>query len=209
MNFVASLFFGCEGSYDILGTRVTFQADPEDVSSHNQNCISRFFCNRAVYCLMGSYAHTFFHEMGHVIAARILSGVQSTVSISTNRSSLTTGRTVFHGRGVRMGDWRATLVFLAGPMTGVAFEIAKLALGFFVLPVFWPVGSILIVGSIKEIFTEYVYAIRSGCGNSENGDFGIIARSQGCVHAVFAGIALITEIVIGIFVVLVAAIVLL
>lgn len=200
MNLICSLVFGSEGSYRILEAQVTFQDAQGYGSPNDLNCVTRcfkslFLNNRVVCCLVGSYAHVFFREMGHVLAHRLLTCKGAVVSIDRNPCEASTGYVGGQPRG-----WKGTLINVAGPMAGVAFEIGKLALGSYLMSTCPLVGIILIAGSVIWISAEFISSIIS-LNEHDNGSFDLIA-DQGWAHLAFASCAFITEIALGIILVI-------
>lgn len=199
MNFVSSLFLGSVGQYNFFGQSVSFTDQFQNSTpSHilQENCIISTLIiplrNRYISCLSGGYAHVFVHEMGHALAYKLLTGNHSPVFIYQNPCS---GGTDYPTITITTG-WKSTVINLAGPMMGIAFEIGKLVAAAALFNICWPASLLLASGAVIWITGELVYAITSSFGAT--GDFSIIRRNGGILHLVLSLILLIAACVFGV-----------
>lgn len=176
MSILGSLFFGCEGSYNVVGTKVAF-SKTEDERDVFPSCLGKvvnlFLSNRLFNCLTFGYLHVFFHEMGHATACRLLKDHEPEIHINTGNC---TGAT---DSGISASPLRDMITTLSGPLAGVVFEVAKLVAAvalmvFLPLPIGIPLGIALGFGSVVWIKGETLYALVGG------GDWGHI-KDRGIV----------------------------
>lgn len=123
MSIIKSLFFGSEGSFQVLGIPVDFQRElPSDrplLSSENLALDYAIKClkNRAFCIATLGYAHVFVHEMGHALVGKFLLNQNSRVQIFTKDCvSLTASSGT-----APLPTWKKTVRFAAGPMANMVF----------------------------------------------------------------------------------------
>jgi hypothetical protein len=208
MNSLSSVFFGTEGLHQILGVNVNFVKESP--------CILRFGCQRPslseyaynlsqrIVCVVSQYyLHTLAHEMGHVLAYKLLTGYTPKIFIYTedlggSTTNFYTDKNGAHHQIERVSPVVDSIINISGPMLSIAFctlkLIAAVALrSYLTLPVAALTGYIALV----FIASEILYAsISAYC--RDNGDFGLIAKN-GSSHLTLATVALVAEVAFGIF----------
>lgn len=202
MNFLNSVFFGFDGSYNIFGTKVEFCENPPGLSIHldGAGIISRL----AIHCMKSNvlrwitqgYTHVFVHEMSHAIAYKLLTGKNAEKILVS--SSSCEGVVLFPQSMADISAWKRTVISVAGSMGDISFSICKL-FSAIVLKSYLPspVTLTLVGGALCWISGEVLYAYVSG-SKKDHGDFGHIA-SHGKTHLMLASTALVCQITLGIF----------
>lgn len=151
------------------------------------NCLMRIVGRSADCCLQSrifslltlGHLHTFIHELGHVVAHRLLTGGEATMNLST---ATCVGFTTYHP-GIRSpSPIGATWIDLSGPIAGVIFS-AVLMIGIFAITHYVPMSQGLSLGlrigigapAALWIIGEFLYAGVSA-SKEDHGDFGQIAK---------------------------------
>ncbi len=203
MSFLKSVFFGSQGSYNLLGIPVNFEhSHYSPYNLDNESFISR----QALKCLNSnvfrlvtqSYAHVFTHEMSHALMLKFFYGrppgfYREGICIYTDICMGQTGMPRIENH-----NWKTTLILMAGPMGNIAFATAKLvAAKVFKNYLTWPIASIFgsgaVIWTLGEIFYAYLSATRK-----DNGDFGHIA-SHGKMPLALASTAVVAQCILGIY----------
>jgi len=204
MNSLSSVFFGTEGSHQILGVEVNFRQESP--------CVMRWppttptLGERFMRVCMGInqvYLHTLAHEMGHVLAYKLLTGYTPKIFIYTediggSTTNFYTDKNGAHHQIETDSPVVDSIINISGPMLSIAFctlkLIAAVALrSYLTLPVAALTGYIALVFIANEI----LYALLSAYCR-DTGDFGQIANN-GSTHLALASVALVGEIALGIF----------
>ena len=208
MNFIKSMIFGSEGSYNILGTQVHFtnQASSDgQISLEGAGIVSRIALaclnsNTLRYLTQG-YSHVFIHEMGHALADRLLTHKDvdpyDTPSVYISKESCG-GENWPTSASEFLPEWKKTILDVAGPMADIAFSSCKIVAAtslknYLPLPVTLALGG---AGALW-IFGELVYAYTSVL-NKDGGDFSNIAE-RGNVHLALASTAVVSQVALAIF----------
>lgn len=195
--FCVSLFLGVNGSYNFCGTTVCFEelSDYYSFYSAGKNCFTKSvgYCidtvlsSRTFQILSMGYLQVFVHEMGHVLAAKILLNSKPSVSINTGKN----------GGGKTHSMPHCTAIDLAGPLASVVFACAKIfaavALSSYIT---FPVALTIVIGSAIWIAGEFIYAATSVMSR-DSGDFGCIAE-RGNKHLVASTAVLVGTCALGI-----------
>lgn len=204
MNFLKSLLFGSEGTYNIFEIQVKFQNElppfltpprldqPGVISQLVIKCIK----SDAFRLVTQAYTHVFVHEMSHALACKILTGQNSEVDLFTNRC---VGVNHYPPAVTYASDWKQTVIDVAGPMGNIAFSTCKLVAATALKSYLsWPVALALGSGAIVWMSGELLYAYVSA-SNRNDGDFGLIAL-RGNTHLALASTAIVSQVALGIFV---------
>ena len=203
MSFLKSVLFGCQGSYNIFGTKVRFQNElPSHLSPPSldgagaiSQLASKCLNSNAFRWITQSYTHVFVHEMSHAIACKVLTGQNSEVDFFT---SPCLGKTALPPAVTYASDWKQTVICIAGPMEDVAFSTCKLVAATALKSYLsWPVALALGSGAVIWMSGELLYAYVSA-SNKDHGDFGMIAR-RGNTHLALASTALVSQCALGVF----------
>lgn len=202
MSFLKSVLFGCEGSYNIFGTKVKFE---NELPSHltppsldGAGVISqlafKFVKSNAFHWITQSHLHLFAHEMSHALACTVFTRQTAEVTIFYKRAGYTR-----HPPEVNYAsDWKKTAIEIAGPMGDVTLSICKLVAAIALKSYLsWPVALALGSGAVIWMFGELFYAYVSA-SKMDSGDFGHIA-SRGNTHLALASTALISQCALGVF----------
>ena len=205
MSFLKSVLFGCEGSYNIFGTPVTFERElPSDwtrnppdlkgvdlISQLASKCIN----SNAFRLVTQGYIHLFIHEMSHALACKFVVGLNAKVTIFT---SACVSRARFPQEMFSVEAWRQTFVSVAGPIGNIAFCACKLVVATrFKKYLSWPLALVLGSGAVIWMCGELLYAYTSA-SKKDGGDFGKIA-CHGNTHLALASTALIGQLALGTF----------
>lgn len=201
MSFIKSILFGCEGTYNIFGIKVNFEKeDPSDgpslegagfISKASNKCIN----SNAFRLITQGYSHVFIHEMTHALTFKLLSNQNGLVTIFKDSC---TGKTEFPFPLENLGNWRKTIVTIAGPMGNIAYSTCKLVAAMALKSYLsWPIALALGSGGVIWIAGELLYAYTSAL-NKDIGDFGNIARHSD-THLTLASTALVSQCALGIF----------
>lgn len=202
MSFLKSLFLGSEGSYKVFGVPVSFEDRASDSNSNPGGvlAVAKKCLDNTVFRFANlSYAHVFFHEMGHVLMSKQfprkdLFSIQPNAEVVQEVTIFTkTCEGVTINGTLGLTGWKKTLVCVSGPMANIAFSTVMLAAAQVLKGsiVTLPIALALECGAVYEIAGELYYAYDSAT-KEDDGDFGLIAR-QGDKFLGVAGIALIAE----------------
>lgn len=190
MNLCKSVLFGCEGNYQFFDTKLKFQSKTTDKTVSNVNTIKQCLFT-TIRVASQLHLHTFVHQMGHILAEKLLMGVTSSeISIVTFNDKL---HPVVYKEAHKNFNTRLSLVEAAGPLAHVAFCIVKLAVAvlftnYITFPVAFALGSVAF---------GYITADVLGAALSRGrDDFGYIAKNSK-THYAMAMFALITEVALG------------
>jgi hypothetical protein len=202
MSFVKSLFFGSEGSYNILGVPVTFQKGlPNELTYPSRSdllsqIVRRCINNEAVRILTFTYAHVFVHEMCHALTCKLLTSQAGTVVFSANPFCACSE---YPDEFQNASPWKQTVIAVAGPMGGIAFStcqlVAAIALKSYIS---WPIALVLSAGAVLRVAGELIQASTDAC-SGKHGDFGGIRYCRGKIHLALASLALVTQCALGVF----------
>lgn len=161
MAFLGSLFFGLPGKYSTGNLEVDFVSEKQGSDVFGNTWFGRSVqtvlgCS-AVRCLTLGYLHVFIHEMGHVLAAKLCGDSYQKINILIDTC-----------QGAATGNG-SKFCCIAGPLTGMAWEIAKLTAAvacvfFLPMPIGIPLGVFLGMGSVFWLFGEIAYGF-SGQGD--------------------------------------------
>ncbi len=202
--FFASLLFGIEGNYRGLGLDVNFE---EKFYNQYDFYTSRscfpvkavgYVCenllkSRTLKILTFAYLHVFIHEMGHVLAKKILNldlGSSEYINIFTNQGMGNCSAGYEYGI-------KNTFINVAGPAANLLFSSCIcVASAAFKSYIGWPVYLLLVGGAVSWMAGELTYAAFSAI-REDRGDFGQIA-SQGTSHLIVSSIVVISICALGI-----------
>jgi hypothetical protein len=195
MSIVKSALLGTPGYYRVADVPVEFKEGECSVKDRSilGKFTSYFTSNRFFQLATFGYTHVFVHEMGHALAAKLVSPKLPEVTVYTTTC---TGGTRFYGAGRMRAAWKNTFITAAGSMTDIAFSIGNIVvingLQAF-LP--WPVSLALKAGNAFWITGEVLYAVSSAIQRND-GDFGQILNDEP-LHFPIASVALVAEAALG------------
>lgn len=158
---ISSLFLGSPGQYSIGDLDIEFKERCAwgNVFGSNwfSNTVDLCLGNRLFCILTLGYFHVFFHEMGHVLAAKV-QGYPSSLYVYLDTC-----------RGEVINSAHDRFTTLAGPAAGMLLEVAKLVAAvalilFFPPPIGIPLGIALGSGAVIWLFGETMYSL-SGEGD--------------------------------------------
>jgi hypothetical protein len=208
MSLINSLLFADKGSYNILGTKINFNEDPQAKSLtglENAGLISKL----AIMCINSNlfrlasqgYTHVLVHEMGHALTYKLLVDKNHTPSITIFKDTCQ-GVTKFpRDDKTKISPLQQTMISVAGSMTNIAFSILKIIIANSLVSfISVPIALIIRVSSIIWISGELLYSFSSSISKNGFGDFNSI-KNQGSLHLLAASVALIIECALGIFVI--------
>ena len=165
---ISSILLGTSGEYSLFGIPVKFDLQSNTVYDFNgdgllENIGNFLTKNRVFNILTFGYLHTFVHEFGHALAAKIL-GDSPSIEIR-------------NGGGVTRGSNSTTFSLLSGPLANLIFSISKIFIACaFRATIGAPLTGLIIAGSAIWIFGELFYAYYS-LKNNDHGDSAKIARN--------------------------------
>ena len=196
MTLIKSLFLGESGNYNILGTPIKFQKNSINFNSFSDDFVGRMgdfvLKSRVFHILTFGYIHTLVHEMGHALAAKVLSNSSARITINTTSLSGVTSIS-----NTRFTPIKSSLIDLGGPLTDVIFSCTQIFFAFLLSPYISTIGAMSIaLGASIWIFGELFYAVDAL--KSGRGDFAGIARN-GTSHLIGASSIMLSSIALGIF----------
>jgi len=202
MNFLKSIIYGSEGSYDFLGVPVKFEKMETHYSFSNKqkkSSLSKSIACLADLCvtsksfaiLTGGYTHCLIHEYGHAFTCKLLKRHVCGIRISSN-SAL--GRTSMLCN--TLPSYQKSIIDTAGPFLGISYSCCKLISALALKKyISRPVAFSIAAGALIWILGEIFYALFSVI-KKDGGDFGQIAK-RGKVHVIAATGALLVPTTIG------------
>lgn len=200
MTFLKSVFLGCEGSYNILGQNVTFDAQPKgfdmpdvDGAGFISRLAMKCMSSKAFHRLTFGYSHVMVHEMSHALANKILTGKNSEITCFTLDCTGVARYTESANK-----EWKNSVIAAAGPMGDIAYSSCQLAAAAALKSyISWPVALAMGTGAAFWISGELLYAYVSAV-KKDNGDFGQIVKN-GKSHLAVATTAVVSELALGAF----------
>ncbi len=203
--FFASLLFGIEGNYRGLGIDISFEEKsyPQYDFYTSRSCFpvkvvgcacENLLKSRALKILSFGYLHVFIHEMGHILAKRILNldfGSSYNINIHTNQGTGNNSPSPYEY------GFKHTIISVAGPAANLLFSSCIcVAAAAFKSYIGWPVYLLLAAGAVSWMAGELTYATFSAI-REDRGDFGRI-RGEGTSHLIFASAVVISICALGI-----------
>lgn len=201
--FVKSIFCGCDGQYNIFDVPTQFmnkkKEDKTDELSNQKSVgfikskLQTVFKARIFKILVQQYIHTFVHEMGHVLALKILRP-----DIEDMRLEIyTNGEGTTFREDIPFSSREITIIKLSGPMLNGLFTSCKFVISMALKAYLsTPVIAILALITLFNIADELAYAYYSA-KDQDNGDFGVI-RQQGSRALVVSTALLVGQYAVGI-----------
>lgn len=210
MSFITSVLFGSNGSYNILGRKVSFEHGPSSEYSYASKVVKgpevlNVFARSIGYlidsCLKSpalriltlGYAHSFVSAMTTSLVGGASIGERPEVRIFTN---------LCMGGAIPMQEHRisprqSSVICASGPMADMFFSgcqlTAAVALREYISkPVAVTLGAGALTWMAGHLFTAYATA----SNGNDNGEFAIIAKN-GSSHLAVASIALVAECALG------------
>lgn len=195
MSICNSLFLGYEGIYNFGNYKIQFRkkscASYRISGNWFNDTLSDFLNSYTFRVLTFSYLHVFVHEMGHVLAIKILTGYPSTIIIDTHTVA---------GKNNSVGLCHLTprknsIVAISGPLVSVIFSMTKIYAA-----LAWRsfITTPLAIGIVSTggiwVFGELFYMVHSIL--NQDGDFADIAR-QGPAHLRISIVTMVGVVALG------------
>ena len=169
---IKSLLCGIAGDYELFGIPVCFIQESEEPSSPWIKVAS---------LITHPHIYTLFHEMGHALAFRLLSGKTPDVNIFLSNAPFVIGGQIdtplfFPQQSLK--SWQWCVIEAAGPITGIAFSQARLLVAKIFakyLPKLALISQFLELASTYSIWYEQMTVFHSIL-EGDDGDFGRIQK---------------------------------
>lgn len=167
MSIIKSLIFGSNGTYNVFGIPVEF-IDLSNKNAGKEDKISKY----AKHVIFQPHIHSFVHEMGHVLAHRVLLNKNPPPRVRIYNE----GGTTSYSNKPPISSMHKSLITAAGPVVGMTFASCRLLAGLassrYILSIslqrglgdFAPSLVTLLgfyIPALYGMFTELLYAIHS------------------------------------------------
>lgn len=167
INFSGSLLYGKSGTYRIWDIPVEFKKRGSFVDGVYKTLINTLLLVSDIFLLRLCYM--FVHEMGHAIAAKILTGESRSVIIGNS------GGKCKRVLGTTVSDRDCKIISAAGPLAGTLFTCTQLFLAAMLFSSSCLVAKILYLGAVTHMLNDFWYLIHLGL-MKDSGDWGKLRK---------------------------------